>query len=70
MMVVFYGYILLVAFDKELMATRIGNGVMTLAIPFGLAVILFTIIITGLYVWRANSEYDELTAAIRARVQA
>jgi uncharacterized membrane protein (DUF485 family) len=70
MMVVFYGYILLVAFNKELMATRIGNGVMTLAIPFGLAVILFTIIITGIYVWRANSEFDELTAAIRARVQA
>jgi uncharacterized membrane protein (DUF485 family) len=70
MMVVFYGYILLVAFDKELMATRIGNGVMTLAIPFGLAVILFTIIITGIYVWRANSEFDQLTAAIRARVQA
>jgi uncharacterized membrane protein (DUF485 family) len=68
MMVVYYGYILLVAFDKELMAIRIGNGVMTLAIPVGLAVILFTVIITGIYVWRANSEFDQLTAAIRARV--
>jgi uncharacterized membrane protein (DUF485 family) len=43
---------------------------MTLAIPIGLAVILFTVIITGFYVWRANSEFDDLTAAIRARVQA
>jgi uncharacterized membrane protein (DUF485 family) len=70
MMVVYYGYILLIAFDKELMSTRIGNGVMTLAIPIGLAVILFTVIITGFYVWRANSQFDDLTAAIRARVQA
>jgi uncharacterized membrane protein (DUF485 family) len=70
MMVVYYGYILLIAFDKELMSTRIGTGVMTLAIPIGLAVILFTVIITGFYVWRANSEFDDLTAAIRARVQA
>jgi uncharacterized membrane protein (DUF485 family) len=70
MMVVYYGYILLVAFDKELMSTRIGNGVITLAIPIGLGVILFTIIITGIYVWRANSQFDQLTAAVRARVQA
>jgi uncharacterized membrane protein (DUF485 family) len=70
MMVVYYGYILLLAFNKELMSTRIGNGVMTLAIPIGLAVILFTIIVTAMYVWRANREFDQLTAAIRAKVQA
>jgi uncharacterized membrane protein (DUF485 family) len=70
MMVVYYGYILLVAFDKELMATKIGNGVMTLAMPIGLAVIIFTVLITGYYVRRANNEFDRLTAAIRERVQA
>ena len=70
MMVVYYGYILLVAFYKDVMGARIGNGVMTLAIPVGLAVILFTVLVTGVYVWRANRRFDELTAALRAKVQA
>ena len=64
MMVVYYGFILLVAFDKEFLATRIGTGVMTLGIPIGFGVIVFTILITAFYVRRANSEFDELTAAI------
>ncbi|MBF7731530.1 DUF485 domain-containing protein [Pseudomonas sp. N040] len=64
MLVVYYGYILLIAFDKELLARPIGDGVMTLGIPVGLGVIVFTILITGFYVRRANSEFDELTRKI------
>lgn len=64
-MVVYYGYIALIAFDKEVLAARIGNGVMTWGIPVGLFVIVFTVAVTGIYVWRANSEFDELTADIR-----
>lgn len=69
MMIVYYGYILLVAFNKELLATRIGAGVMTWGIPIGLFVIVFTIVITGIYVRRANSEFDELTQRVRTEVQ-
>jgi uncharacterized membrane protein (DUF485 family) len=65
MLVVYYGYILLIAFDKELLARKIGNGVMTWGIPVGLFVIVFTVVITGIYVWRANREFDDLTAEIR-----
>ncbi|QAU34761.1 DUF485 domain-containing protein [Janthinobacterium sp. 17J80-10] len=68
MLIVYYGYILLIAFDKEFLATRIGDGVMTWGIPIGLFVILFTVIITGVYVARANKEFDDLTAAIRKEV--
>jgi len=68
MMIVYYGFTVLVAFNKEFMGTRIGEGVMTWGIPLGLFVILFTIVITGIYVRRANSQYDELTDAIKARV--
>jgi uncharacterized membrane protein (DUF485 family) len=68
MMVVYYGFILLVAFDKELLSRRIGNGVMTLGIPIGFGVIVFTIVITAIYVRRANSEYDDLTAQIAKAV--
>jgi uncharacterized membrane protein (DUF485 family) len=68
MLVVYYGYILLIAFDKELLAKKIGNGVMTWGIPLGLFVILFTLVITGIYVRRANREFDALTAEIRREV--
>jgi uncharacterized membrane protein (DUF485 family) len=64
MMVVYYGYIALIAFDKEFLARPIGNGVTTIGIPLGIGVILFTIVITGIYVRRANSEFDRLTAEI------
>ena len=64
MMVVYYGFILLVAFNKPFLATRLGEGVTTIGMPLGLAVIVFTIVITGIYVHRANGEYDALTEQI------
>ncbi len=64
MMVVYFGYILLIAFDKDLLARKVGAGVMSIGIPMGLGVILFTIIITTVYVRRANAEFDTLAEQI------
>ncbi|MCA0177346.1 MAG: DUF485 domain-containing protein [Proteobacteria bacterium] len=64
MLVVYYGYIGLIAFDKEFLARPLGAGVTTLGVPIGMAVIVFTIVITGIYVFRANSEYDAMTRDI------
>jgi len=64
MMVVYYGFILLVAYDKEFLATKIGNGVTTYGMPLGIGVLVFTIIITIIYVRRANSEFDDLTQEV------
>ncbi len=66
MLIVYFGYIALIAFNKPFLAQPIGNGVTTLGIPIGMGVIVFTILITGIYVRRANSEYDRLTAEILA----
>ena len=60
MLVVYYGFILLVAFGKPFLSRPIGQGVTTIGIPIGIGVIIFTILITGLYVRRANSEFDDL----------
>ena len=68
MMVVYYGFILLVAFNKPFLATRLGAGVMTYAMPIGFGVILFTVVITVIYVRRANSEYDALAEQISKAV--
>ena len=64
MMVVYYGYIALIAWNKPFLAQPIGAGVTTLGIPIGMGVIIFTIVITAIYVRRANSEFDRLTAEI------
>lgn len=64
MLVVYYGFISLIAFNKEFLGTPIGSGVTTIGIPMGFGVIVFTVVITGIYVRRANAEYDTLTAEI------
>jgi uncharacterized membrane protein (DUF485 family) len=68
MMVAYYGFILLVAFNKEFLSQRLGSGVMTVGIPIGFGVIVFTVVITAIYVKRANREFDDLTADIAKAV--
>ena len=64
MLIVYYGYIALIAFDKKFLAQPIGTGVTTLGIPIGMGVSIFTIVITAIYVRRANGEFDTLTKEI------
>ncbi|MBM6583883.1 DUF485 domain-containing protein [Microvirga sp. BT689] len=61
MLVIYFGFILLVAFAKPLLATKIGGGVTSLGIILGLGVIVSAFVLTGIYVQRANSRFDELT---------
>ena len=63
-LVVYYGYILLIAFDKQLLAAKIGSGATSLGVPIGLGVIVFTIVVTGVYVRRANTQYDAMSKRI------
>lgn len=66
----YYGFILLVAFDKELLGTKMGAGMTTsIGVPLGVGVIVFTIIITWIYVRRANSEFDDTNEAIVREAQ-
>ena len=64
MMVVYYGFIALIAFNKPFLAQPIGAGVTSLGIPIGMGVIIFTVLITAIYVRRANSKFDNLTTEI------
>ncbi|WP_280191304.1 DUF485 domain-containing protein [Delftia sp. PS-11] len=64
MLVVYYGYIALIAFDKSFLAQPMGAGVTSIGIPIAIGVIVFSVLITGFYVRRANGEYDKLTQDI------
>jgi len=55
--VTYYGFVLLIAGNRDLMATRIGEYV-TLAIPVGVAVIVAAFVLTWAYVGWANQTYD------------
>jgi Predicted membrane protein len=66
--VAYYGFILLVAFNKSFLSQKLGDGVMTMGIPLGFGVIVFTIVITAYYVNRANREFDALSDAVAKEV--
>ena len=69
-MLVYYGYILLVAFNKEGLATKLGEGMVTsIGIPLGVGVIVATIVLTNIYVRRANGEFDRLNQEILKEAQ-
>ena len=68
MMIAYYGFILLVAFNKNFLSQKLGAGVMTVGIPLGFGVIVFTVVITAYYVNRANREFDALSDAIAKEV--
>ena len=69
MLVIYYGFILIIAFNKEFLSQPLWSGsITTVGIPIGLGVIISAFILTGIYVFRANSEFDRLTAEIKEEV--
>lgn len=65
MLAIYYGFILVIAFKKELLSIKISEtAVMTVGMPIGVAVIVSAFVLTGIYVARANSEFDRLTHEI------
>jgi uncharacterized membrane protein (DUF485 family) len=69
MVAIYFGFILVVAFDPALLATPIGSGVTSLGIPLGIGVILAAFVLTGIYVHRANTDFDLATERIIERLK-
>jgi uncharacterized membrane protein (DUF485 family) len=69
MLVVYYAFILAIAFDPSLLGIKMGDGVMTIGIPIGVFIIVFAFVLTGIYVRRANGEFDELSREIKESVK-
>jgi len=68
-LVMFYAYILVIAFNKELLAAKIGDGVTTIAFPIALAILVISFITTLIYVRKANGEFEDLTNEIKKDVK-
>ena len=68
--IAYYGFILLVAFNKEWLGTKLGPGMTTsIGVPIGVGVIVFTVILTWIYVRRSNGEFDSENEAIIAEAR-
>lgn len=67
MLFVYYGFVLVIAFKPEIFAAKIGSGHTTLGIAVGLGVILFSFVITGIYVRKANRVLEPLTKKLHER---
>ena len=71
MLVVYYTFIMIIAFKPGLLAVPISEGsVISVGIPVGIFIILFSFFITGLYVYRANTTYDVLLDEIKEELGA
>jgi uncharacterized membrane protein (DUF485 family) len=68
MVVVYFGFIALLAWGKEIIGRPIGGGI-TLGIPIGIGVIVLAWVLTGIYVRWANASYDDMVARIKQKVE-
>jgi uncharacterized membrane protein (DUF485 family) len=70
MLVIYFGFILLVAFAPGFLGTPLGAGsATTIGIPLGLLVIISAFVLTGIYVAKANSSFDRLNEELLREVK-
>ncbi|MBA2814137.1 DUF485 domain-containing protein [Candidatus Pantoea persica] len=70
MLVLYVGFILLIAFAPSWLGTPLHAGTnVTRGIPIGVGLIVISFVLTGVYVWRANGEFDRLTKQILSEVK-
>ena len=67
MLVVYFGFILTIAFYKELLAVKIGEH-LTIGLPIGIGIIVFAWLLTGFYTRWANNVYDKSVRELRDQV--
>ncbi len=70
MLVVYFSFILTIAFSPSTLGTPLGSDtVTTVGIPVGIVIIIFSFVLTGIYVKRANTEFDDLTQKIKDKAK-
>lgn len=69
MLVVYYAFIMTIAFAPQVLGQPISNtSVITVGIPIGLGVIVFAFLLTGIYVYQANTVFDRMNEELKKEV--
>jgi uncharacterized membrane protein (DUF485 family) len=68
-LVLYFGFIGLIAFNKPYLAQKLTEGgATTVGIPIAIGTIICSWIFTGIYIWWANSKYDDMVKKIKDKV--
>ncbi|BAU74760.1 DUF485 domain-containing protein [Metapseudomonas furukawaii] len=65
MLVIYYGFVLLVAFAPGVLGQSLNGGVTSVGMLVGVGVILLSFALTGIYVKQTNSVIDPLNAKVK-----
>ncbi|MBP8813344.1 MAG: DUF485 domain-containing protein [Laribacter sp.] len=61
----YYCYMLVVALRPDILHAPLAEGgMLTVGVPVAALIIVFSWAMTGVYIWRANGEFDRLNRAI------
>jgi uncharacterized membrane protein (DUF485 family) len=70
MLVVYFGFVLMIAFVPDVLSRPLfRDGITSLGVVLGIDVIMCAFVLSGVYVWRANSEFDTLTHNIKNAIK-
>ncbi|MGE5893197.1 MAG: DUF485 domain-containing protein [bacterium] len=68
-LVLYFGFIALIAFNKPFLAQKLTEGkATTIGIPIAVGTIVLSWVFTGIYIFWANSKYDTLVKKIKDKV--
>lgn len=68
-LVLYFGFIGLIAYNKPFLAQKMSEGgAATIGIPIAVGTILLSWVFTGIYIWWANTKYDELVKKVIEKV--
>jgi uncharacterized membrane protein (DUF485 family) len=68
-LVLYFGFIGLIAFNKPFLAQKLTAGVATtIGIPIAVGTIIGSWVLTGIYIWWANTKYDVLVNKVKDKV--
>ena len=69
-LVPYYAFMMIVAFNPSMLHAPIGEGwTTTIAFPIGAILVIGSWLLTGVYIRRANGEFDELNEQILAEAR-
>lgn len=69
-MAVYFAFILFIAFNPTALAAKITpDSIISVGLVAGFALIVFSFVLTGIYVRRANSEFDALNNEVKELVK-
>lgn len=66
---VYFALILTIAFAPQSLGHALGSGVTSIGVVIGLAVIVFCLVVTGIYVHYANTVLEPLNEAIHHKLE-